>query len=99
MLQVFFPFCEDPISERALRVLYRDTESSVDELLVKDSSASIHQINLQVLMIEINKAKKELNPLFMEVIFIEKTSSHGLAVMRSTQTKMVQASRPSLGNR
>ena len=34
------------IHERALRIVYRDTESSFDELLAKDNSVSAHQRNL-----------------------------------------------------
>ena len=39
--------------ERTLRIVYRDTESSFDELLAKDNSVSVHQRNLQLLMIAI----------------------------------------------
>ena len=45
------------INERALRIVYRDTESSFDELLAKDNSVSAHQRNLQLLVIEIYKTK------------------------------------------
>ena len=41
------------IQERAVRIVYRDTESSFDELLAKDNSVSVHQRNLQLLMVEI----------------------------------------------
>ena len=43
------------IHERALRIAYRDTESSFDELLAKDNSVSVHQRNLQLLMISLSK--------------------------------------------
>ena len=45
------------IHGRALRIVYRDTESSFDELLAKGNSVSVHQRNLQLLMIEICKNK------------------------------------------
>ena len=60
------------IHERALRIVYRDTESSFDELLAMDNSVSVHQRNLQLLMIEIYKTKNNLNPSFMEDIFVER---------------------------
>ena len=41
------------IHERALRIVYRNTESSFDERLAKDNSVSVHQRILQLLMIEI----------------------------------------------
>ncbi len=53
------------------RIVYRDTESSFDELLAKDNSVSVHQRNLQLLMTEIYKTKHCLNPLFMEDIFVK----------------------------
>ena len=43
------------IHERALRIVYRDTESFFDELLAKDNSVSVHQRNLQLLMISLSK--------------------------------------------
>ena len=41
----------------ALQIVYRDTESSFNELLAKDNSVSVHQRNLQLHMIEIYKIK------------------------------------------
>ena len=60
------------IHERALRIVYRDTKPSFDELLAKDNSVSIHQRNTQLHMIEIHKTKNSLNPSFMEDIFVER---------------------------
>ena len=84
------------IHERALRIVYRDTESSFDELLAKDNSVSVHQRNLQLLMIEIYKTKSSLNPSFMEGIFIERPNipytlrnNDGLLVPRANTTAQV----------
>ena len=81
------------IHERALRIVYRDTESSFDELLAKDNSVSVHQRNLQLLMIEIYETKNSLNPPFMEDIFVERTNisfnlrnNDGLLVSRANTT-------------
>ena len=52
------------IHERALQIVYRDTESSFDELLAKHNSVSVHQRNLQLLMIEIYKTKKQFKSTF-----------------------------------
>ena len=49
------------IQERALRITYKDTESTFSELLQKDCSVTIHTKNLQILMTEMYKAKTELN--------------------------------------
>ena len=40
------------IQEMALRITYKDTESTVSELLQKDCAVTIHTKNLQILMIE-----------------------------------------------
>ena len=53
ILQVFFPFCENTTRERALRIVYRDTESSFHELLAIDNSISTYQRILKLLMTEI----------------------------------------------
>ena len=45
------------IQERALRITYKDNTSQFKELLEKDNSVSIHQKNLQLLMIEVYKTK------------------------------------------
>ena len=43
------------LHERALRIVYRDFDSSFEKLLGRDSSAILHQRNLQKLMTEIFK--------------------------------------------
>ena len=52
------------LHERALRITYRDQESSFEDLLGHDNSVSVHQKNLQVLIIEMFKTKHGLNPPF-----------------------------------
>ena len=60
------------IDERALPIVLENTEYSFDELLDIENSVLIRQRNLQLLMIEINKTKNNLNPSFMEDFFVEK---------------------------
>ena len=57
------------IHERALRIVYRDYESTFQQLLKQNKSVSIHQRNLQILATEIFKTKNGLNPLIMEDVF------------------------------
>ena len=66
------------IQERALRIAYRDNTSQFKELLEKDNSVSVHQKNLQLVMIEIYKTKNRLNPPFMIEIFGDKEVSYQL---------------------
>ena len=66
------------LHERALRITYRDQESSFEDLLGHDNSVSVHQKSLQVLMIEMFKTKHGLNPPFMKEIFCPQTNQYSL---------------------
>ena len=58
------------IHEKALILVYKDkTNLSLDDLLKKDKSVSIHQRNLQTLAIEIYKERNDLGPEIMKGIF------------------------------
>ena len=60
----------DKIHEKALRLVYKDeTNLSLDDLLKKDKSVSIHQRNLQILATEIYKVRNDLGPEIMKDIF------------------------------
>ena len=66
------------IHERALRITYKDMTSDHDTMLLKDNAVPIRIWNLQLLMTEVYKTKWELNPSFMEEIFVENSSPYGL---------------------
>ena len=51
--------------KRALWILFKDYDSSFDELLEKSESVKIHVQNLQKLMIEIYKTMNNLNPSYI----------------------------------
>ena len=53
------------IHERALRIAYRDANSTLQELLIRDGSVSIHHRNLQLLVTEIFKFLKGISPQIM----------------------------------
>ena len=57
------------IHERALRIVYKDSHADYEALLTLYNAVSIHQRNLQYLMIEIYKTKHNLNPSFTSEIF------------------------------
>ena len=58
------------IYEKALRLVYKDeTNLSLDDLLKKDKSVSIHQRNLQILATEIYKVRNDLGPEIMKDVF------------------------------
>ena len=66
------------IHERALRIAYKDNVSTFEKLLEMDNSVTVHQRNLQLLMVEIYKTKYNLNPSFMKQIFEEKEMPYNL---------------------
>ena len=57
------------ILERALRLTYKDNQSSFKELLEKYNSVTVHHKNLQVLVTEIFKVKNDLAPDIMKDVF------------------------------
>ena len=61
--------------KRALRILYRDYESSFEELLERDKTKTTHTKNLQKLMIEVYKSLNHLNPEYMWEFFVKNESS------------------------
>ena len=60
------------IHERASKIIHKDSTSNFQELLSKSNSVSVHQRNLQLLLIEIYKTVHNLNPAFMTKVFEEK---------------------------
>ena len=57
------------IRERALRIVYDDCSSSFEDLLNKDNSVTIHQRNLQQLVIDIFQVKLGIAPIIMDQMF------------------------------
>ena len=66
------------IHETALRIAYKDSCSNFQELLTKANTVSIHHKNLQLLATEIFKTQRNLNPRFMNQIFLEKDTPYTL---------------------
>ena len=58
------------IHKRALRIVYQDKKSNLQDLLQKDKSVSIHMKSLQYLATEIYKVKNCLSPEIMKEVFI-----------------------------
>ena len=66
------------IQEIALRITYKDTESTFSELLQKDSAVTIHTDNLQILMTEMYQTRNGLNLSFMQEIFCDNSTYYNL---------------------
>ena len=63
---------------RALQIAYKDYNSTFIALLEKDKSVTIHQKNLQLLMIEMFKTANNSKPSFMDEI-IPQRSINGIS--------------------
>ena len=66
------------IHERALRITYQGNMSTLQELLNKDNSVSIHHRNLQLLAMEMFKIHRGLSPEIPRETFVSKTSPYNL---------------------
>ena len=66
------------LQERALRIVYKDFNSSFQELLDKDNTVTIHHRNLQKLATEMYKVKNGISPEMMNWVFNEIPNTHNL---------------------
>ena len=57
---------------RVLRIVYKDYNSSFEELLLKEGSVSRHHKNIQTMAIEIYKANETICPTLLHDIFIDR---------------------------
>ena len=57
------------LHERALRVVYKNFDSSFEELLRRNSYTTLHQRNMQKLITEIFKVKTGIAPELMKGVF------------------------------
>ena len=78
------------IHERSLRIVYRDHDSTFEQLLMKDESYNIHERNLQRLATEIYKVKNNLTPEFMKDIFTDMKHPYNLRKKPEFKTWNVQ---------
>ena len=66
------------IHERGLRIINRDITSNFEAPLFKSNSVSVHQRNLQLLLIEIYKTINNLNPSFIAEVFVTNVVPYNL---------------------
>ena len=78
------------LHERALRLVYKNSNCTFSELLVKDKSFTIHERNLQKLAIEMFKIKNNLAPNLLSEIFSQYQPTYGLRNNRSWNNSNVR---------
>ena len=66
------------IHERALRIVYKDSDSSFETLLERDNSTTIHMRNIHSLVTELYKVKNQISPKLMTDIFKLRNVSYDL---------------------
>ena len=64
------------LHECSLPIIYSNKQLSFETLLEKDSSASVHNRNLQILATEMYKIKNDLSPLIVAELFEERNEQH-----------------------
>ena len=66
------------LHERALRIIYNDSVTSFEDLLIKDNSFTIHHQNIQSLATEIYKALNDLPAGNLKEFFIRTSHNYNL---------------------
>ena len=66
------------VQERALRLITNDYQSSFNFLLNKFNEFSVHQRNLQTLMIELYKIIRQIAPPIMNSLFVFREKTHNI---------------------
>ena len=70
------------LHERALRIVYKNSDLTFQELLDLDGSFTIHHRNLQKLATEMYKIKTKVAPSALQELFPENISSYNLRNQR-----------------
>ena len=81
------------VHKRPLRVVYRDYNSSFDELLEKDNSYKIHDRNLEKLVTGIFKVKMNLGPEIVNEVFEIVEGPHALRNEIKLKSRKIQSVR------
>ena len=66
------------IHKRSLRVKYEMEDANFEDLLIKDSSWTIHENNIHTLLIEIYKSLNHISPPLMQDFFDLKVTPYSL---------------------
>ena len=78
------------LHERALRIVYRDSNLSFSQLLDMDNSVSVHHRKLQKLATEMFKVKHDLSPKLMHTTFVLSSNLYNLRYDSSFKTENIR---------
>ena len=68
-------------TKRAMRITYNsDSEETLEALLQRDGTVTIHKRNLQKLMVEVYKTLNHLNPPYMWDLFTKKVMEYDFRI-------------------
>ena len=81
------------IHERALRIVYKDFNSSFQELLTEDNSLNIRHKNLQKLVTEIFKVKNGLSPELTNDVFEFMEKPYSLRATSHFRSRTIRTTR------
>ena len=81
------------LHERALRIVYRDENSSFQTLLEKDNSVTVHDQNLRRLAVEMFKVRNKISPKPMQELFASKTHLYELRKKRLWESGNIRTAR------
>ena len=80
------------LHERALRIVYKEDNSTFQDLLQKDKSVTIHEKNVQKLATQMFKIKNKISPTPMQDLFKSKIHNHELRNKRLWESSNVRTS-------
>ena len=63
------------LHESCLQLIYKDKQTSCEDLLIKDGTVSIHHRNIQTLATEMSKVKNEMSPEIVCDIFTQRINN------------------------
>ena len=83
---VIKPCLINKIHKRSLRVIYEMENANFEDLLIKDSSSTIHENNIHTLLIEIYKSLNQISPPIMQEFFDLKVTPYKILRLLKTNT-------------
>ena len=82
--------------EKVQRLVCKGSELKLKQM--KEKYVTIHQHNLQLLMVEIFKTKNNLNPTFMKSMFTERDVEYNLRSKNNLQLPNIRTSKYGIEN-